>query len=77
MGTYTIEKQKKGKPRSLFTKDDLPEDKESFKCKSMVEFLSDFHLTSDEYMKRLQNISQTSIVSTNNIASESNSSATN
>ncbi|CAF4630988.1 unnamed protein product, partial [Rotaria sp. Silwood2] len=28
MGTYKIEKQKKGKPRSLFIKADLPEDKE-------------------------------------------------
>ncbi|CAF2073335.1 unnamed protein product [Rotaria magnacalcarata] len=56
MGTYKIEKQKKGKPRSLFIKADLPEDKESFNYKAMAEFLNEFHLTPDQYMNTLQSL---------------------
>ena len=68
MGTYKIEKQKKqGKSRTMFIKSDLPENKESFEYKAMVEFLNEFHLTTEEYLKHLQDCSETSTVTTNEI----------
>ncbi|CAF1413702.1 unnamed protein product [Adineta steineri] len=73
MGTFSIKKQKKrGKPRVLFTKDDIPEDKESEKHKMMIDFINGFNITSEEYGKYMKSTSETSIVSTNNITTVSN-----
>ncbi len=70
MGTQSIEKQKKhGKPRVLFIKDDIPQDKESMKYKFMIDFLNGFKITPEEYAKHLENTSESSIVSINTSSS--------
>jgi len=55
----------RGKPRVLFTKDRLPEDKECEKYKAMVDFLKDMDITVEEYSKCLQSTSETSIATVN------------
>lgn len=70
MGKQIIQKQKKqGKPRILFTKHDIPEEKNSDKYQSMITFLNEFEISIDEYANYLESQSETSILSTTNTSS--------
>ncbi len=70
MGKQIIRKQKKqGKPQILFTKDDIPEEKNSDKYQSMITFLNEFEISIDEYANYLESQSETSILSTTNTSS--------
>jgi len=70
MGKQIIQKQKKqGKPRILFTKHDIPEEKNSDKYQSMIKFLNEFEISIDEYANYLESQSETSILSTTNTSS--------
>lgn len=67
IGTYCIQRQSKhGKPRASFTKDHLPDDKQSEKYITIIDFLKEFDLTAEEYGKCLEGSSESSITSLNN-----------
>jgi len=74
MGRHIIEKQKKnGKPRVLFVKDHIPEDKQSSKYKLMIDFLNEFNISLENYENNLRSPSITSINSSNsNILNNTN-----
>lgn len=77
MGKQIIRKQKKqGKPQILFTKDDIPEEKNSDKYQSMITFLNEFEISIDEYANYLESQSETSILSTTNTSSTDTSCST-
>lgn len=66
MGVVQVMKQKKqGKPGVLFNRHELPEDKESSKYKMMVDFLNQFNVTTEQYDKQYQSMSETSMHGTN------------
>ncbi|CAF1691094.1 unnamed protein product, partial [Adineta ricciae] len=66
IGTHLLQKQKKhGKPRLSFTKDPIPNDKESEKYKMMANFLKEFNIALEDYHNCLESESETSITTTN------------
>ena len=66
MGIVSVEKQKKqGKPNVFFNKHDIPEDKETTKYKMMTDFLSNHGITTEQYIKQYENISETSMNGSN------------
>ncbi|CAF2950321.1 unnamed protein product [Rotaria sp. Silwood2] len=68
IGSHLLEKQKKhGKPRILFTKDQIPDDKESEKYQMMIDFLKEFNITPEEYNNCLEIESETSSITTDTI----------
>jgi hypothetical protein len=59
MGTNSIQKQKKhGKPRVVFIKDSIPEDKESDKYLLMIDFLKQFDISHLENMRKICEVFQ-------------------
>lgn len=67
IGTHLLQKQKgQGKPRILFIKDHIPDDKEGEKYKMIIDFIKEFNIIPEEYGNCLESSSETSITTTSN-----------
>lgn len=66
MGIVSVEKQKKqGKPNVFFNKHHIPDDIESPKYKIMIDFLNNYNITIEQYIKQYENMSEISMNGSN------------
>lgn len=66
MCVVSVEKRKKqGKPNVFFNKHDIPEDMESPKYKNMTDFLNNYNITTEQYIKQYENMPESSITGSN------------